>query len=604
VVISGRDVTFSSTVNASTDGVGQLVVNTTSSGDTQFAGQVGSAAAGRLQSIETNADGRTLMQRGVFVTRTLNVGDQAVVAGTISAGVAPGFTGRSITFGNRVTLTPLVDGSTTISDGSTVIDGGAGGVLFRGDIVASANNAQDLTVLSRQAATISGLPAAPVSTIPFGFGGSVGSNDIRVRRVRIGTGTAGSPGVINDSGVRTADSSSIVFGNFDTAGNLLSTTTGSTNIFAGSQGLTLGVGERLLSTRSGGLSIRSNGPVTVGDLSSITSINIQALSIAVRLRAGGAVAGAASDVGTDWVAGTTIATDKAITTLGVGDPLLFCTNQPGQTIIGGVPTTSITRPSDSQVDATLFRPGTTAVDRFQPLDLTAVGTVGTALANSIAGAIPRDQSERAVTTTAGLSKELQDLLRNRLNIGSRVNLTMEETLLGLQGRNVYMDDASKRVNPNRLDTPQVALARVQSAPVSAAVAAYDSLGDKAAIKVMMDDLYYAYIDAAGDAGANVQGFAKWLTDRAASGDATESETKAVELLRSGVPDFHDKVDMMGLSPFEASVPRRKLFLEIAPSEISGLEQWMQLIDIMRNGGTPVSRRGVSNGEVVTVASQK
>ncbi|MFN9992163.1 MAG: hypothetical protein ACK54H_02365, partial [Phycisphaerales bacterium] len=255
-------------------------------------------------------------------------------------------------------------------------------------------------------------------------------------------------------------------------------------------------------------------------------------------------------------------------------------------------------------DATLFRPGTTAVDRFQPLDLTAVGTVGTALANSIAGAIPRDQSERAVTTTAGLSKELQDLLRNRLNIGSRVDLTMEETLLGLQGRNVYMDDASKRVNPNRLDTPQVALARVQSAPVSAAVAAYDSLGDKAAIKVMMDDLYYAYIDAAGDAGANVQGFAKWLTDRAASGNATESETKAVELLRSGVPDFHDKVDMMGLSPFEASVPRRKLFLEIAPSEISGLEQWMQLIDIMRNGGTPVSRRGVSNGEVVTVASQK
>jgi hypothetical protein len=604
VVISGRDVIFSSTVNASTDGVGQLVVNSTSSGDTQFAGQVGSASAGRLESIETNADGRTLMQSGVFVTRTLNVGDQAAVAGIISAGAAPGFTGRSITFGNRVTLTPLVDGSTTISDGSTVIDGGAGGVLFRGDIVATANNAQDLTVLTRQSASVSGLPAAPTSTIPVAFGGSIGSNDIRVRRIRVGSGTVGSPGVINDSGARIANSSSIVFGNFDTAGNLLSTTTGTSNIFAGAQGLTLGVGERLLSTRAGGLSIRSTGPVTVGDLSSITSINIQASSIAVRLRAGGAVAGAAADVGTDWVAGTTITTDKAITTVGIGQPLLFCTNEPAKTLIAGVPTSSITRPSDSQVNANLFRPGTTAVDRFQPLDLTAVGTVGTALANSIAGAIPRDQSERAVTTTAGLSKELQDLLRNRLNIGSRVALSMEETLLGLQGRNVYLDDASTRVNPNRLDTPQVALARVQSAPVSAAVAAYDALGDKAAIKVMMDDLYYAYIDSAGDAGANVAGFAKWLTDRAASGNATESETKAVELLRAGVPDFHDKVDMMGLSPFEAAVPRRKLFLEIAPSEVTDLGQWMQLIEIMRNGGTPVSGRGVTADEVVTVASQK
>jgi hypothetical protein len=606
ITVGGQDIIFQSTVQASTDGVGQLVVNTANNGQAQFLGQVGTAAANRPASVTSNADGTVVVNSGMHTTgaitlndaatlrgditagsmafgSTATVGDGTAVAdlvsqgavsfaspvtvrGSIAGGRGTGFSGTAVTFAGTVTLT-----------GDATIDGGLGSLFFRGNVLSNTDNTHNLTLLSRQAASVN--VGGGTAVTPFKFNGTVGASATtsRPRSVTIGVGQAGAT-AINASGVRTATASSVVFGNFDSSGNLLNTTTGTSGLFAGTGGVSVAQGDRILSTRATGLNVNSTGPVTLGDLSSLTTIDVTGSTINIRLRNGGGVDGESNDNGADWVAATQIRNSRVpFAASGSSGGFLYSNNTGIRPINGGNFTN--TKKLDTDAVSATFLSRNAPAGQFLPYDLTAFGSTDTNVATSIAGAIPRDQKEREVTTTVGVSRSMQASLIE-MGLGVRAKLEMEEMIYLLAGRGIYLDDArDPRVNPDREGLPLIAMPRVPNAPAADAVAAYKNttvIGDKqkADIQSTFNDVWLAYADNASEPSA--KGFADWLCERCNSGSGTPEELLVLDLMKNRVPEFFRRLDVMGLSPREIAYPKRKLFQEIGPNGV----EYKDLLEVM------------------------
>ncbi len=532
VVMDANDVTFASTLNS--DGIAtprSLTINTTTIGadvgETLFSGNVGTTA--RLRSISTNSDGLTR------------------VGGEIR-------TSEGMTFADPVRI---------IND--AVLDGGNGTLFFRSTIDT------DLTATDRFLTLLSDAVASSSNT-PFKFAGQIGQQR-RLGGLQLGADRATPPtaatavwsdGYQADGTIRASDISAA-----DTF-----------RITTGTGGFTMGRNQKL--TTFGSLVINTPGAAALGDLTALTNITVTAGSIQIRLRDGGQIEDnffespvdqLDTDLGVDFVASGTIDFSVTPTTTGTGSAPTFATNS-------GAPDAELQgflhRQFTNGVRLSLFtdtRAGQTG--RALPLDLKSEGPSIANTATSIAGAIPRDQNQREIVEPPMLDPALREDLRE-MGVATR-DLGTDEIVEFLVGRALYRDLPLKSPVLVTASDYQVTVNRLSSARVTAAVEAYRELAfemsttaDGQTVRVKRFELiqqtladawerYDAKVDQPD--GAAFRAYLETL-----GAEATEADREALRYLNQ-IREVLQRIDELGLAPFEASIPRRKLLGEVKPAVI-------------------------------------
>ncbi len=525
--LSGKNLIFQNTLDSDSSATPRaLVLNSSSTGDTRFQGNVGSIA--RLLSITTNADGLTKIGASVATT-------------------------AGMTFADAVNIT-----------GNATIDGGTGTLFFQKTIDA------DSTVTDPTLRLFASGPADADHT-PFKFAASIGSTR------RLGGLTLGADR-------STPVGATIAFSDgFNAGGRVLASGVSATDSFTittGNGGFNMGAGQKL--TAFGSLHILTTGTATVGDLSALTSISVTGNAIVIRLRTGAPDLDNSlqtpNDSGTDFVTSGVIDFSVHPTTTGSGNQPTF-SNDSGtadpQLIGFGF------RQFPGGVTQSLFtdsRSGHTG--ELLTLDLQGEGPSVTSIASSIAGAIPRDTETREVATPVTVGKALRDPLQE-MGVATK-DLTVDDMIEFMVGRSMYRDLPLKAHPTISSGDYQVTVNRLSMSTVEAAVEAYRGLvttpavdehgapvtgPDGKAVMVNRTDLIKDTIGEAWDAyssqaqDADGAGFRSYLESRSSSG--TPAERDALAYLK-GTKEVLDRLDALGLSPFEASIPKRKLIGEIKP----------------------------------------
>ena len=627
LVASGASVTFTDTINTEANNTPRsLTVNTGGNSQTRFGGIIGATRA--LATLTTNADGSTLLQ-GASVTTT---GDQVYNDAVLVANNMT-FAGNDIAFGSTLdsqgssrslTINTTDEGSdlgettfggntgtnlafttiTTNAGGNTRINGivratnaitfndpvlvignstirSAGSISFfgrnsDGSVINSDTSATDpnLTIISTLAPT--------TTATPMRFNGSVGTQ----RRL----------GNLTLSGERTASPSvaTAVFTDaYNAAGEIVAANVTNTDLFriiTGSGGFTMERNEKL--TAFGALSIQTTGVATIGDLSAITTINVQGSSIVLRSRSSGPVQEidrsrqlvSINDSGIDLVANTSITLNAPIITLDPAGGGGF--SRPSFATIDGAGITPITTIGgtdanlgfvigryDGGVNTNSFREQLNAVNLL-PLDL-RFGASNTSVATALAGAIPRDQETRQITTPVTVSKALREPL---IQMGVTLkDLTVEQIITFLVGRSLYVDLPRRVPRPTGADF-QVTPNRLSNAAALRAIEAYRALATTervaedgtitylsrtADVQASLEASWTEYFDSSDAAGetATGAGWRRWLEAR--GGSATEADSASLEALNLARTYFQ-RLDELNLSPREVRVPRDRIITEIKP----------------------------------------
>jgi filamentous hemagglutinin family protein len=555
--LTGKNLIFQGTLDS--DGTARaLTANSSSTGDTRFQGVVGGSSA--LSTLTTNADGTTKI--GANITTT-----------------------SGMTFADAVTLT-----------GNSTLNGGGGTLFFQKTIDADTTATDPLLTL------LSTMTAGADAT-PFKFGGNIGSAK-RLGGLTIGGDISG------------AQAATIIFtDSYDVNGRIQASGIASTDSFTittGNAGFTMGRGQKL--TSFGALNIVSAGNASIGDLTSLTTIKISANQIIIKLRSGGQILDnvfetpndqLVADAGVDIVAAGTIDFNVVPKVLPVGSntprnqqptDLVSFANDAGDP---GNPT----NPSDP-ANQHRFNLATFTIQQFTggvslslfadtrtghsgqvlPLDLKSIGPSVTSIASSIAGAIPRDTETREVATPVTVGKGLARELRE-MGVSTK-ELSVDEMVEFMVGRSMYRDLPLK-ARPALTKDYKVTVNRLSMSTVEAAVEAYrrlvltPQLDDNGApmmgpdgqpvmvkrtetIKGAISDAWDAYAAQAQEPDG--AGFRAYLESRSAT-TTNQAEKDALAYLKSA-REVLDRFDGLGLSPFEASIPKRKLIGEIRPTTIS------------------------------------
>ena len=542
----GNDVTFASLLDSETASTPRnLTVNTAGAtgdpGETAFRAAVGSVA--RLNRITTNADGLTRIFANVTTANGMNFGDQVRIGG------------------------------------NATLDGGNGNLLFRLALDADAEATDPrLTLLSNA--------PADLERFPFGFGASIG------RTRRLGALTLGA----DRAGLQ---SSTIVFSDgLQSDGRILASSFSPTDVFeviTGAGGLSMGRGQRL--TAFGSIRLQSAGRIALGDLTALTNIDVVAPEIVLRTRAAGRVLDnvfqnpdeTLEDRGLDIVANSRIAFSTAPTRDGSG-AVTFSNVSGG----GGATLTAFPfRQFSEGVSISLFTDPRDS-SRLLARDLRAQGPSATNIATSLAGAIPRDVETRdlAADSQGRDSTLAADLRAPLLELGLDVrDLTPAEQAEFLVGRAVYADSPVNLVNgewtaaqdyritANRL-SPAAARAAADEYRALTRAPAYDESGrpilNEGGTPLLVDRTgeiadtigqaweTYSALSAAPDG----QGFRAWLESRDSA--ATPAEAEALGYLNS-IRSLLARLEALGLSEFEANIPRRKLMNEVRPAAMTEQE---------------------------------
>lgn len=562
-LIEVNDLTFGSTVDSSGANRSLTIDSTTVAavgGVTRFNGIVGEGM--RLLSLTTNADGTTRFGGNVRTTSGMTINDTLLIGA------------------------------------DTVIDGGSGQMLFRNGINAASDASLPRLFLHTTFSSTASQQAIRV-------GASIGTTGI-FRGVSINTGS----GFVARTTPQKA--ATLVFADaFNLDGTINAATVAATDVFtivAGNEGIRMGVNEkitvfgtlRLVGSGANNSQVSIPGEVRLGDITALGDIVVRADSIRFVARGGGtffekqvvgnAVAPNApifevADAGrTDIVAGGSF---DFVGTLNAADrDLVLFSNNLGL-IQGGLASVgfsirNFTEGTDGiagGVNINLFRnPANTA--QVFGLDLSSKGNPGTSIATSIAGAIPRDTETREVATPVTVGRALREPLQE-MGVYVR-DLKFEETVEFLVGWATYRDIPEDRLKPKY----EVALNRLQAETVQAAVDAYRELmyapvlgadgqpvldeSGQPQIAKRVEDIKYAIGEAWNAYSTTVdeptgQGFRAYLEARTEG--ATAEEKDALVFL-DAAREVCDRLDAMGLSPFETSIPKNRLIGEMLPAAMS------------------------------------
>lgn len=541
--LAGNDIVFSSTLNS--DGLGTpraLTLNSTTSGgdtgETTFAGIVGGIAP--LRSLTTNADGNTFLAANVTTTQGVDFGDAILLLDTVA------------------------------------VDGGRGFLIFRSTIDADPSQTDPGLTLLSLAASDAHQSVSPA----FRFGGNIGNTR------QLGSLTLGAD-LPDPQWAATA----VFTDSFDSAGRILRSGVAGTDQFTiktGSGGFTMGRNQKL--TAFGSLTLTSTGTVRLGDLTALTNITVTSPDIRIRRRPAGDVQDnvfespdqRVRDVGVDFVASGTIDFSSVPTLEGSGGTPTFSNNSGA---------------ADAQLNGFAFRryPGGILTDLFADpgnnnmllaLDLRSLGPTLTNLSTSLAQALPNADNPsvfEGVQPTAAEAAQLAEL-----GIAVRT-MSFERIMDALAGRAVYGDLPLRSrpsveagdfaVSPPRLSMPAVR-AVIASYRDLVLVPVLDDQGRQAFnddgtpkatdrtpfIKQTLTAAWERYTKTANQPTG--QGFREHLEGLGAS--ASPEDAQALGFLNSTRRVFN-RLDDLGLSEYETSIPKRRLTSDIKPAAMTDAE---------------------------------
>jgi filamentous hemagglutinin family protein len=428
ITTAAKNVTFASRVNSGAGTARSLTVNTNGNGVTRFGGPIGQNR--ELLSLTTNADGRTLLGGNVRVS-----------TGTMS-------------FGDGVTLTNDV---TLRSDSENT------GVFFGKTVNSDANaTPRALTIL-----TANNQPSTADAVPVISFARSVGTrNALRELNLNFTSSSGFTP---RTEVPRVA---TIIARPRDNNGNVIANPPANTSIrIVSSGGVRMGQFEKL--TAGGDLRIDAGGPVVLGDVTTLGDFTVNAPSIVLQTRPAGRVLGptgtiTAVDRGVDYVSGGEISFSVRPTFSGSFLAPTFATPDGTGDATGNL--TGFLFQAFGDVVATDLNNGTP----IRTLDLRGEGPTNTNLAESIAGAIPRESRQNDVGQSTQVGQAQAEELK-QLGIIPR-NPTAGELIEFLQGAATY-DDRPQVLAPGADDFKTV-VTRLPSDRVSRLLSSYDELFNK------------------------------------------------------------------------------------------------------------------------------
>ncbi|MFN0132041.1 MAG: filamentous hemagglutinin N-terminal domain-containing protein [Phycisphaerales bacterium] len=605
--INAGSISFGGTLRS--EGVNRhLTLNTSNNGDTTLIGNVGGTTTlDALASLTTNTDGRTV----IFASTVRTSGDQtynddaelnaqttisandAAFLGTINSRPLSTNAGLTVNLANNGTATfagaiggtvPLstfatnsvgtarvgADINTTgsMSFGNSVVlfgdamfrDTGATGISFGGSLD-SDGTARSLTLATDPAdnATAS---APDLSRITFT--GNVGANS-PLLSLTLGTDRTTTPTVATIGAGRGT-------GGAPVANYALTISTTGDFTMAQRQKLTV----------AGDLTINSGGVATLGDIATLRSMTVDAPSIVLRSRQASAIlisSGSGSvatgtDVGTDFVAGSTITFSST------------------PTVSGGFARPSFATPDATGLSSNL---STFAQQAFGPIaaaqvvtgdgifDLRATGPSNAPVSQALAGALPTEQQIGVIGEDTAVGRAEREQLAE-LGVQARTP-EQEELLSFLVGRALYQDltpalgASEAEVNVNRL--PSAAITRVLTtyrevlmrSSVDPETGAVTMSPRAARIREVIGNAWSEYSSAAG-AKADAFGFRAYV-------EAVDTHGEAMASM-NGLRRLFTELGFLGLSPSELRISKNTVLRAITPSGMS-MEQLEAAIVATRLG---------------------
>lgn len=495
--LSGTDITFASTVD-STPLFGPVSLTINSGGTTTFTGAVGGENA--LQSLTTDSGGTTRIG-----------GDVTTVAG--------------MSFGEAVRI---------FSD-ATLTSQTSGGIAFNGLLDSEGGN-HDLTLLIPGDVTATpGSPSIPRITFNGNVGGTTAFRNIRLGGDRSVNAAAATIGAGIGAGNAPISNFSLTINTIDD--------------------FTMGVGQRF--TVLGDLTINAGGTATLGDLSTLGDMTINAPSIAINTRPGGATVGVFGgnssalvnnrDPGVDFVAGGRITFSST------------------PTLLGGFAGPSFATPDATGLSANLvnfatraFGPVTTSQLAVGPnyLDLRAAGPSTVNLAEAVAGAVPREIQAGEVAAESPVDRAAQEELQ-AIGVFARAS-EYDELLSFLSGQALYID-VPDRPSPAAEDY-QITVNRLPAAAVREVLDSYRAVFTKDGQpqpqrpRQALEAAWKEYAAAAGDR-ADALGFRAYL-------EAVPAQAEALYYL-DGLRELLADLGSLGLSPAELRAARRAVLNAVA-----------------------------------------
>jgi hypothetical protein len=491
-------------------------------------------------------------------------GTSSTTANNISVN-APASTTRVIRAAGPVTVT----GTTALGGNNATHEITGSNIVLGGNVTGSGNPNLTLSAGNASAGAATGAPIRVAS---------LGTSDA----TRLGTVTVSTGG----ADLSTSPSGSVVISDAFRANGLIDPNgVQGTEAFAiAARRFEMGTGEKI--TAFGNLTIDATEFATLGDINTLGSLTVNApqIRIATRDRAGFDVirgnavirVPASDDLGVDFIASQNINFSVAPSTRADGVTALqpsevsFGANSVGNIIVAG---SSLFRQLQFQAPG-LSRQSFQLGSDLLGLDFRADGQTTTNVATAIAGATPREAESGAVTQSVGISGALKDQL---VQVGIYVkDLELEQQVDFLAGRAIYVDVPSSptprqdefRVTPNRLavDRVQDMLAAYEAVvgPRAEGVDAAQAMADQEAriesAKATISAAWQEYVTSTGQPAEELSGscFRDWLS-------VTPSQTPALELLNK-LREFFNKLDELGLSPAEVSVPKSVMVNKILDTD--------------------------------------
>lgn len=542
VIIIGRDINFTGTLDSKDSTSRAIVVNSFNNGVTTFNGNVGST--NRLLTLATNNDG---------ITR---------IGGNIS-------TNGTIGFSDAVKLFR-----------DSIIDVSAGqGIFFNSTIDTAASSAtpRSLTLLTPR-----GTAAGAVNFPVISFAGSVGALKplqnlfLNYDGTMAGDGRANVPGIATIY-ARTRDSNTNVVLSPASPLNMVFNTLGT---------FRMGKNEKL--TAEGALTINAPTAAFLGDLNSIGSMTVNSPSITLLRRAGGRLLGNQGvngrDDGLDFVSGGLINFTSVPILGGSGINPRFGTTDGGGDVSSTL-TGFIFQAFGNITRSLINSSGTT----LRTLDLRSNGPTNTNIADTIAGAIPRESRQNDVGEDITVGQAEFEQIK-QLGIVPR-NPTAGELVELLTGSATY--DDFPRVSPPAAEDYTTVVNRLPSESVTRLLAAYDLVFNKP----LLDDGGKPVLDEKGKQrrvsrsqeiqDALLASLRRYREATKSRGDIdpsafhafleqNESEVESLGYIRQ-LADFLNKLDRVGLTARELTQSKAIILNPVRPRGIRSVEQFESVI---------------------------
>jgi fibronectin-binding autotransporter adhesin len=569
LTLNGRSITVASTVNNA--------VVTTENGETR-----------RDIAINMPTSGTATLSGAIGASQTVGrllINNQTAVAGTVR-------------IGSNITSTGMVFGSSAVLTNDVTLNATTGTIFFRGNVSSDSSATPRALTLRSNAAlnavadptltdVVAGITTGTTVT-PFRFGGSVGTG-ARLRTLDIDSAAQGSP---KGATIVFAPQATTGTGGYNASGVILPYLSGGVPAPAPAvsvevtESFVMGRGQKLTSFGSFTLDAGS-GSVRIADVNVLGAFTVIANTATVagaanktsgnttifRNEANGAVLLERDESDLDLVGTESITfrrTGGAPIAVNVdGQIPVFITNDGlSVTVLGSV---GLGRPVNDQNNfdnagfGNFTAPGGGGL---LPLDL--FGSFIFNSATALAGAIPRNNQEREVTQAVVLSGAFAKPLEN-MGFDLYQNFTLGELADYLAGRSIYQD-AERNTAAGVEGRTIVTINRLINQATLEAIEVYCSVfyenGEEAFAAFasgnnepagdrttqVQEAIRTAWEEYLKDAGAAANGVEFRQQLELGKDGATENEKMALEYL-NGARQLFEKIDNLGLSPYEVRVAR-------------------------------------------------